>query len=253
MICPKCGLDQEERLDCKECGIVFSKYNALFPSDESSDSIDEEALMKSKFQDLQIQVRELGSRFIDVEFEKAERKKIRSELKDLEQQIQQNQLQTETRMQRMEERLESCIQESEQQVRQNQAQAETRIQQTEEKLDNFIQESEQQIAPEILEILPKSEEIEQKASELTDKLNHTINQLTSLWEKTGQNSFQITELHDLVISLRNEILEAKNQMESIQKNQDDEEPKTIYEDDVKAIRKNLDELGQFISGLGRKQ
>ena len=75
MICPKCGFDQEERLDCKECGIVFSKYNALFTASESSGTPEEEVSLKSEIQDLQIQVRELSSRLIDVDFEKAERKK----------------------------------------------------------------------------------------------------------------------------------------------------------------------------------
>ena len=40
-------------------------------------------------------------------------------------------------------------------------------------------------------------------------------------------------------------------LESLQKQQDTDEPTTIKDDDIKAIRKNLDELGQFISGLGR--
>ena len=223
MICPKCGFDQEERLDCKECGIVFSKYNALFTSSESSDASEEEVLLKSEIQDLQIQVRELSSRLINVDFEKTERKKIRSDLMDLKKQVDQNQTETETQMRQIKDRLERSF-----------------------------QESASQIPPEILDNLPKSEEMEQKASELTDDLNRTHDQLTNLWEKTGQNSYQITELHDQIASLCDEILETKKLLESIKQNQVDEEPNTIYEDDVKAIRKNLDELGQFISGLGRK-
>lgn len=223
MICPKCGFDQEERLDCKECGIVFSKYNALFTSSEPSGAPEEEVSLKSEIQDLQIQVRELSSRLIDVDFEKAERKKIRSDLTDLNKQMQQNQTEMVTQMKQIEERLERSF-----------------------------QESASQITPEILENLPKSEEMEQQASELTDNLNHINDRLTSLWEKTGQNSSQITELCDQVTSLHNEILETRDQLESMDKNQVDGEPKTIYEDDVKSIRKNLDELGQFISGLSRK-
>jgi hypothetical protein len=122
-----------------------------------------------------------------------------------------------------------------------------------QKLENFFHESEKQVGPETEQSLTKSEEIEQKTTELADSLKQTIRQHTSLWEKTGQNSFQITELSDQVIALRNDILETKNQLADIEKQQVYEEPKTIYEDDVKSIRKNLDELGQFISGLGRKQ
>jgi len=223
MICPKCGFDQEERLDCKECGIVFSKYNALFTSTESSDTPEEDVSLKSEIQDLQIQIRDLSSRLINVDFEKAERKKIRSELTDLNKQMDQNQTEIETRMRKIE-----------------------------EKLERSFQASASQITPELLENLPKSEEIEEKASELTDNLNRINDQLTSLWEKTGQNSYQITELCDQVTSLHDEILETRNQLESMETNQVDGEPKTIYEDDVKAIRKNLDELGQFISGLSKK-
>jgi chromosome segregation ATPase len=224
MICPKCGFEQEERLDCKECGIVFSKYNALFTSSESSDTLEEEVSLKSEIQNLEMQVRELSSRLINVDFEKAERKKIRSELTDLNKEVHQNQTEMETRMRQIEERLES----------------------------SFL-ESASQVTPEILENLPRSEEIDQKASELTDNINRINDRLTSLWEKTGQNSHQIEELCDQVTTLYNEILETKNQLESMEKIEVDGEPKTIYEDDVKAIRKNLDELGQFISGLSRKQ
>ncbi|MEJ2247339.1 MAG: hypothetical protein P8Y80_14870, partial [Acidobacteriota bacterium] len=138
------------------------------------------------------------------------------------------------------------------QIHQNQTEIETQMRQIKERLERSSQESASQIPPEILDNLPKSEEMEQQASELTDNLNRAHDQLTNLWEKTGQNSYQIAELHDQVASLCDEILETRNQLESIKQNQVDEEPKTIYEDDVKAIRKNLDELGQFISGLGRK-
>lgn len=224
MICPKCGFEQEERLDCKECGIVFSKYNALFQGSESPDSTDENALTKSEFQELEIKVRELSSRVIDVEFEKAERKKLRTELKELEEKIRKDHEEVEARMQRMEKRVEG-----------------------------LSRESEPQIAPELLENLPKKEELEPRIAQMTEKLESTLDQLTGLWEKTGQNSFQLTELGDQITAVRSDFLEARNQLEKLQKNQYAVEPQTILEDDVKAIRKNLDELGRFISSLGRKQ
>ncbi|MBN2318837.1 MAG: hypothetical protein JXR49_07160 [Acidobacteria bacterium] len=224
MICPKCGLEQEERLDCKECGIVFSKYNALFQSSQSQDSTGEEASTNSEFQELQIKVRELSAKSIDIEFEKAERKKLRTDVKDLEEQ-----------------------------VRRNQQEIENRIRQMEDRLQTSGVENDSKISPEILEILEKSEEMEEKTAKITDNLNRTINQLTSLWEKTGQNSFQITELNNQLAALRNEMLGLKTQVEALQKNHSSTEPKTIAEDDVKAIRQNLDELGQFISSLGKSQ
>lgn len=247
MICPKCELEQEERLDCKECGIVFSKYKALFPSSESSDSggSDEAASMKSDIAALQIQVREINSQFIDAEFEKAERKKLRTNLKELEQKIDKNQEQVEAWMKRMEDALDKT----------NVALDKTNValESLGRDLDSVSKESKSKISPEILENLPKSEEMEQKTDQLKETLETTVNQLTTLWEKTGQNSYQTTELRDQIIILRNDILETRTQVEILMKNQVDQEPKTIYEDDVKTIRKNLDELGQFISGLGRRQ
>ncbi len=222
MICPKCGLEQEERLDCKECGIVFSKYNARIQSDQSQDSKVDETPKNGDFQELQMQVKELGSRLIDVEFEKAERKKLRTDVKNLEGQ-----------------------------ARENQQMIEDRIRQLESRLNTSMEENESKISPEILEILKKSEEMEQKTAKMTDNLNRTINQLTSLWEKTGQNSFQITELNNQLAALRNEAIGLKTKVEALQKNYTNIEPKTIAEDDVKAIRQNLDELGQFISSLGK--
>ena len=113
MICPKCGFEQEERLDCIECGIVFSKYNALFQQSETSETVDENTMPNSELHELQLQVRELNSRLIDSEFEKTERKKLRSDVKNLEQQCLQNQEQSEARMQRIEDRLDNFGKESE--------------------------------------------------------------------------------------------------------------------------------------------
>jgi small-conductance mechanosensitive channel len=224
MKCPKCGFEQEERLDCRECGIVFSKYNALFQPPQSQHSTEEQATKSVDLQELQLKIRELNSRSIDIEFEKAERKKLRADIKNLEEYILQSQQETEIRIRQMENRLQ-----------------------------NSAADSGSKTGPEVLEILKKTEAMEQKTAEITDNLNRSIDQLTMLWERTGQNSFQITELRDQIVALRNEALEMKTRLETMQRNQTTAEPKTIFEDDVKAIRQNLAELGQFISGLGKRQ
>ena len=107
MICPKCGFEQEERPDCHECGIVFSKYNGRFQSPQTQDSTSEVASTNGNLQELQIKVRELSAQIIDVEFEKAERKKLRTDLKNLEEQIHKTQQQMETRIQQLENSLQN--------------------------------------------------------------------------------------------------------------------------------------------------
>jgi len=149
MNCPKCGIEQEQRLDCKECGIIFSKYNALFQSTEGSDSGNDEESTRNELQELQIQVRELSSRLLETEFEKAERKKLRSTLKDLGDQVQSDQ-----------------------------AEMKTRLQKIGEKLEHHFEEPVPKIPQEILEKLPKPEDIEQKTAKLSDTLNTTIDQCT---------------------------------------------------------------------------
>lgn len=224
MNCPKCGLEQEERLDCKECGIVFSKYNALFQSPPSKNPNEEENANNFSLQELQIKIKELSSQSINIEFEKAERKKLRADVKYLEEYI-----------------------------LQGREELEARIRQIENSLRNSTAGPEPEISPGIREILKKSGETEQKTAEITDNLNRSIDQLTSLWEKTGQNSFRITELNGQLAALRNEMLEMKGRLETLHRNQTDIEPKTIFEDEVKAIRQNLEELGRFISSLGKRQ
>jgi chromosome segregation ATPase len=223
MICPKCGFEQEERLDCKECGVIFSKYNALFQSAEGSGEGAESPSAINEIQELQLQMRDLSSRLIDAEFEKAERKKLRSDLRDLE-----DLLQSEN------------------------SEKEARLRQVEERLASQAEGSAARIQREIQGKFSRMEEMEKKTSQLSDTLTTTIDQYTNLWEKTGQNSYQISEFHKQLVALRDELLELRSHVESLQKSQIKEEPQTIADDDIRAIRRNLDQLGQFISDLGRR-
>jgi len=95
--CPKCGHAQEERLDCRKCGVVFSKYYALHPpgrldiagvAEESSVKKPSEPDQATVISDLQQQVRELSARFAEIEFEKAERSQLRTDLKNLDRRLQ---------------------------------------------------------------------------------------------------------------------------------------------------------------------
>jgi chromosome segregation ATPase len=98
LICPKCGYEQEERLDCLKCGIVFSKFHALHiaekvpqaetmevppiplaPSDEGS-SFD--------LAELRQQVRDLSRQLTAVEFERVERSQLRTDMRTLDKKVQ---------------------------------------------------------------------------------------------------------------------------------------------------------------------
>jgi chromosome segregation ATPase len=223
MICPKCGLEQEERLDCRKCGIVFSKYFALYPSNQYPIPKGEVDLLAQEFPDLQQKLRELNARFVEIEFEKAERNRLRTDLRDLEIRFQQNQDKLEARINQIESRLVSTP-------------------------DTPFNIDEQ-----VRQILPKCDACENRTAKLVDSFSLTVNQLGDLWENTNQNSRQLSELQDQVAEIRKEVWEIKEQFALFHQALNREEPQTINDDNLQAIRKNLDELGQFISSLSKRQ
>ena len=92
MNCPKCGFAQERRSDCKKCGVVFSKYYALYPSAKPAvpkgleDPIENELAERERsdaITELQLQVRELSARFDEMESDRAEREQFRTEMENL--------------------------------------------------------------------------------------------------------------------------------------------------------------------------
>ncbi len=91
MNCPKCGYEQEERLDCLKCGVVFSKYMAL-QADGTGSQPGSAAVAENsasvEILELRQSVRDLGRRFSEVEFERVERGQLRGELKVLDKKVQ---------------------------------------------------------------------------------------------------------------------------------------------------------------------
>jgi chromosome segregation ATPase len=98
LICPKCGYEQEERLDCIKCGIVFNKYIAIHSTGKPNrvepntfiqalEGNGEEGT-STELADLRQGLRELQRRVGEVEFERAERNLIKGEMKALDQKIQ---------------------------------------------------------------------------------------------------------------------------------------------------------------------
>ncbi len=117
MNCPKCGYSQEERLDCRKCGVVFNKYYLLHPPSKpaaaeggdpvqppppqpaiSEDSANEIADLRQSFRDL-------NRRFNEVEFERAERTHLRSELRALDQRFKEDLIQAQDRLAAIEGRI----------------------------------------------------------------------------------------------------------------------------------------------------
>ncbi len=92
MNCPKCGFEQEERLDCRKCGVVFNKYLAM--QAESSGPLPpqvpqaENGSSTIEILELRQSVRDLGRRFSEVEFERVERGQLRGEVKTLDKKYQ---------------------------------------------------------------------------------------------------------------------------------------------------------------------
>jgi chromosome segregation ATPase len=224
MVCPKCGFEQEERLDCRKCGVVFSKFYALFqPGKPATQSIPMDSTVpeqlgqdpKAATIDLQLQIKELTAKFAQVEFEKAERNQLRSDLRNLEQQFQ-------THLDLMADRLD---------------QAEKRLIETP---DPKPQPEPDDQSPEILKRLEKIEDI-------LMNLDPISRQIEDLTQRDVTNSRQISEIQTQYTLLRQEVMEIKNQIDLISKARETEEPRTPIEEDVRAIRKNLEEFRQFLS------
>ncbi len=103
MNCPKCGFVQEERVDCIKCGVVFAKFYALRASETPASltppepphggtGFVEETHIPELTDLFEVRqgLRDLQQRFNDLEFERAERRQIRGDIRALEARIQEN-------------------------------------------------------------------------------------------------------------------------------------------------------------------
>jgi chromosome segregation ATPase len=223
MTCPKCGHEQEERLDCLKCGVVFSKYYALFPSSKSpsekgfEDPMAQEQSEQERrvaISDLQLQLREIYVRIAEVEFEKAERNQLRTQLKNLEQHFQANLEQIAIQLEQVEKRL------------------------AEPSVSAFQQEIEVYFP----RLLKRLEQVEGRLGELKD----IGSQINALNEKNEAGSKQLSMLQNQHSALREEFSAIKSQLEQVCEAQRKKEPSTPLEIDVHAIRKHLDELREML-------
>ncbi len=101
MNCPKCGFVQEERADCRKCGVVFAKFFALHAADCASpmEPADSPVPLKGPYEEYTAQevadlvelrqgLRDLQHRFKELEFERAERKRMQGEIRAMDDRVQ---------------------------------------------------------------------------------------------------------------------------------------------------------------------
>lgn len=101
MNCPKCGFVQEERADCRKCGVVIAKFLALRAQEvplageiqeplPAPNGSHEEHFVSDTASLLEIRqtVKNLQQRFNEMEFDRAERRRFRGELRALDLQVQ---------------------------------------------------------------------------------------------------------------------------------------------------------------------
>jgi peptidoglycan hydrolase CwlO-like protein len=228
IICPKCGHEQEERLDCRKCGIIFSKYYALFPSSKSAASngaeesiaqVPTEQNREATISDMQMQLREISARFANVEFEKAERNQLRADLKNLERQLHDN-------LESMENRLDQFAKRFE---------------------ESSVPAPDKESGSRLAAILERLEHIEGSLQ----NLDHFGGKFRDLDEKNRAYSQLMLELQMQHSALRKEVADIKSQLELLSQAQESQEPETPLEIDVHAIRKYLDELRDILSTASR--
>jgi hypothetical protein len=215
MSCPKCGHKQESRLDCRRCGVVFSKYYTLFPSIKSADASPLAEQDGGWSGDIQIQLHELSARITEIEFEKAERNRLRTDLRSLEEQFQKNMEQTTGRLQQCESRCSEV----------------------------FVPSS----PPDFHASFPEINERFERIEDLLINLDDMSRQVLDLREKAEKNSKQILDLRTRHSAIGEEITSIKSQLDIILQAQKDQEPRTPIEQDLHAIRMHLEDFRQILS------
>ena len=165
--------------------------------------------LRASFSELQAKVSALHSRFAEVEFEKAERNQLRTDLKSLERQFHESTARVGSRLEQCEQRLEKP----------------PVSQQQQEAFDFEI--------PAIHDRLIQMED-------RLGGLELAGQSLPEICEKQDAGSGRISELENQIADLRREITEIRCVLQA-------QEPRTPLEEDVHLIRKNLDDLRQFLS------
>jgi hypothetical protein len=296
MNCPKCGYAQEKRLDCKKCGIVFSKYYAMYPPAHSADAA---AAANSNSPDpsgqdvraaltqIQSQIQVFSGRFAEVEFEKAERGQLRIDLKNLERQIRESIARMESRLMQTEKSLQNPpappTPPPQQPMPDTKLMAVTeKLERMEEKLGSFdfatqsivslgekneansrqVEEIKGQLTAlqsETKEAKGAPELISQAQKQVSDlqnqftTLQNEVKEVKSAPELVSQAQKQVSDLQNQLTALQNEVKDIRVALDQVSQAQKEQEPRTPIEQDVHIIRKNMDELRQFLSSFSKNQ
>jgi len=230
LTCPKCGFVQEERSDCRKCGVVFSKYYALYPSTRpeaiasvaspgTAAQIDRS--QKLAISDLQMQIRELNARFAEVEFEKAERIQLRADLKNLEKKLREALEETAARLEQWQHQIDGfCI---------SKAHLET--------LDFNL-----------AAVMERLEQLEVRMKMLESATGHE----DDFAGHESHYSRLLSELQQQLLSLKMEVSEIKSQYHTTGQISGTEQARSALEEDVHAIRGDLDELRKIFGTIVMK-
>lgn len=102
MNCPKCGFVQEERADCRKCGVVFAKFLAFHapesapafmgqdpPSNAGISYGEQSPSDASQLHEIKQSLHNLEQRFRELEFERAERRRLHGEMRALDERLKQ--------------------------------------------------------------------------------------------------------------------------------------------------------------------
>lgn len=165
--------------------------------------------------DLQLQFREISVKIAEVEFEKAERNQLRTELKNLERHFQANLEQIAIQLEQVEKRL----------------------------ADPPVSAFQQEIESYFPQLLQRLEHVEGRL----ESLKNIGNQINDLNEKNGAGSQQLSILQNQHSEISKEFAAIKSQLEEVCEAQRQRESSTPLEEDVHAIRTLLDEFREMLS------
>ena len=94
MKCPKCGFEQEERKECLRCGVIFSKFLALYPrgsraaeAAETRTRVEEEPAWQDTPPDYSSQIQSITRKLNEIEIDRGERFRIQAEMRIIEQKL----------------------------------------------------------------------------------------------------------------------------------------------------------------------